>query len=238
MDKTFIMFGSDHLWVILIHIIVGTGMIIAARRTKENPRTVWIDTSVKWSIIIVLWGLFIAMRLYRMWDGSFALNKHLPLHLCGFSSALIPLLLIRPNPGLYQLMWYWGIGGATQSLLTPTVQEGFPNFYFFEFFMTHSFIIIGVVYAMVNFGYRPTIKGMFRTYAVTVLLLVPVGLINKWLGSNYLFVAHKPESASLLDFMGPWPWYLLPLSLVALIIFYLSYVPFPLTKRFRLRVRP
>ena len=33
--------------------------------------------------------------------------------------------------------------------------------------------------------------------------------MNRLLGSNYMFTMHKPASASLLDILGPYPWYLL-----------------------------
>ncbi|MFQ6614746.1 MAG: hypothetical protein ACE5D1_07880, partial [Fidelibacterota bacterium] len=58
-------------------------------------------------------------------------------------------------------------------------------------------------------------------------------IINWLLGANYFFIAHKPETASIIDMMGPWPFYLLPLSLVALAIFFLSYLPFPVADRLR-----
>ncbi len=43
---------------------------------------------------------------------------------------------------------------------------------------------------------------------------------------RYFFICHKPPTASLLDLMGPWPWYLIPLSLVAVLMFLLFYSPY------------
>lgn len=56
-----------------------------------------------------------------------------------------------------------------------------------------------------------------------------VGAINKLLRSNYLFIAHKPETASLIDILGPWPWYILVLEGIGLVLFTLLYVPFALS---------
>ena len=50
--------------------------------------------------------------------------------------------------------------------------------------------------------------------------------INMVLGSNYLFIAHKPEFPSLIDLPAPWPWYIIQLEVIALTIVSLLYIPF------------
>lgn len=46
------------------------------------------------------------------------------------------------------------------------------------------------------------------------------------IGNNYLFVADKPDFPTLLDALGPWPWYILQLELVGFAILFLLYIPF------------
>ena len=58
---------------------------------------------------------------------------------------------------------------------------------------------------------------------VFAALLIP---LNGALGTNYMFVSHKPDTPSLLDVMGPWPWYILVGSLVGLVAMALCYLPF------------
>jgi uncharacterized membrane protein YwaF len=36
----------------------------------------------------------------------------------------------------------------------------------------------------------------------------------------------KPPTASLIDVLGPWPWYLLALEGIAFVIFFILYLPF------------
>jgi hypothetical integral membrane protein (TIGR02206 family) len=56
------------------------------------------------------------------------------------------------------------------------------------------------------------------------LLLMVV--VNHWLGSNYLYIARKPDTPTLLDLLGPWPWYILGMEVVGAAIAGLLYLPF------------
>jgi hypothetical integral membrane protein (TIGR02206 family) len=56
--------------------------------------------------------------------------------------------------------------------------------------------------------------------------MVAIGIINWLIGSNYLFIAHKPATASLIDVLGPWPWYILSLEAIGLVLCLLLYLPY------------
>ena len=55
---------------------------------------------------------------------------------------------------------------------------------------------------------------------------VVVGLVNLAVGSNYMFLMRKPDTASLLDLLGPHPVYILVEELIALALFILMYIAF------------
>lgn len=46
-----------------------------------------------------------------------------------------------------------------------------------------------------------------------------------------MFISHKPDDPSLLDLIGPWPWYILSLEGVALVMCVILYLPFALRPR-------
>jgi uncharacterized membrane protein YwaF len=56
-------------------------------------------------------------------------------------------------------------------------------------------------------GHRPTLKALRNVLIGASLYTAAVGVVNWLIGSNYLFIAHKPPTASLMDALGPWPWY-------------------------------
>jgi hypothetical protein len=51
------------------------------------------------------------------------------------------------------------------------------------------------------------------------------------LGSNYLFIMRPPDTPSLIDMLGPWPWYILSLEAIALALCLLLYLPYALRDR-------
>ena len=55
--------------------------------------------------------------------------------------------------------------------------------------------------------------------------------ITSWLsGGNYMFTRAPPPTGSLLDMLGPWPWYLLACEAVALVAFSALTLPFLLAR--------
>lgn len=53
-----------------------------------------------------------------------------------------------------------------------------------------------------------------------------MALVNPLLGSNYLLIAYKPDVASLLTLLAPWPWYILEFEGIGLLMFLILYLPF------------
>jgi hypothetical integral membrane protein (TIGR02206 family) len=63
------------------------------------------------------------------------------------------------------------------------------------------------------------------------LYMLLITFVNRAIGSNYLFIAHKPETASLIDVLGPWPWYILIMEGIGILLCLLLYLPYAIHDR-------
>ncbi|MBO1913060.1 TIGR02206 family membrane protein, partial [Microvirga sp. 3-52] len=97
---------------------------------------------------------------------------------------------------------------------------------YFHFFYTHIGIILTALYFTWIKGYKPTFRGVVSTIIVLNILLPFIFFVNQVFDANYMFLRMKPENESLLDVLGPYPWYILSLEAVAFIIFVLLWLAF------------
>jgi len=160
------------------------------------------------------------------WD-IWNINFMLPLHLCSLMVWLSAWMLFTKNYRIYEFVYFLGIGGALQALLTPDAGGyGFPHFRAFQTFIAHGLLVVIPLYMTVVEGFRPTLQSLKRVFIWTNIYAFPVFFLNLWIGSNYLFIAQKPEFPTLLDLLAPWPWYVIQLEAVGLAILFVLYLPF------------
>ena len=166
-----------------------------------------------------LLGMDIVYHIWLIQTDRWELRNSLPLELCSISLLLTIVLLWTGNRLVYQFVFYAGIGGAIQAMITPVLDMNYPHFRYFHFFYTHAGIILTALYFTWVKGYRPTFKGILATMLALNIFLPFVFWINSLVDGNYMFLQRKPAGGSLLDFLGPYPFYILSLEFVAFIIF-------------------
>ena len=180
---------------------------------------------------IVVGANYCIWLLLEILAGTFDMKIHLPFQLCRVANILIPFIMIYKSDRVYQIIYFWGMSGVFQGLITPDIINDFPHFHFFRFWVGHDGMIIALVYATVVYGMRPKVESIKSAFiALNLFLLVSI-LANFILDANYFWICEKPPMPSLLDYLGPWPWYILAAELVALLHFLVAYIPFYILDR-------
>lgn len=225
----FVLFDRNHLATLAIIAVVAVALPWSMRRFAAPRWQVRVGVLLGW-LLLLLEPLSIWLRVQFYGDD---LALILPLQLCGLALLLTAATLVLRSYRAYEIVYFWAWGGTLQALLTPDLQLGFPDLRYISFFVSHGLILVGVLYATLVLGFRPYAISILRslgTLAVVALLIAP---INYLLGANYLYLAHKPEQASLMDLLGPWPWYILSIAVLAILSSLLFYLPFLIGDRLR-----
>ncbi len=216
-------FGPSHLTVIFLTVAVPIVLAIIVHRTKSRV----LERSIRITISTLLLLNYFAYLFVARHFGVIQWWKALPMQLCDWAMIVIIISLWTGNRRWLEIAYFWGIGGTLQALITPNLPFGFPDLRFISFFVAHSGIIIGLIFLMLIYGFRPEPISLVRTIVWTevyFLVAYPVDLLT---GENYGFLLHKPEAASLLSALSDsHVWYLIEFHLLAWLFFGLLYLPF------------
>ena len=216
-------FSSSHLVVIILTIVLPFVLAVIVHRTKSSR----LERSIRLTISALLLINYVAYVLVARNFGVDRWYKLLPLQLCDWAMIVIIGALWTGNKRWLEVAYFWGIGGTLQAIITPNLQYGFPDLRFISFFVAHSGIIIGIVFLMLIYGFRPRPIGILRTFAWTEVYFVVAFATDLLTDENYGFLLHKPEAASLLSFLSDSrPLYLLEFHILAFVFFALLYAPF------------
>ncbi|MBN2241140.1 MAG: TIGR02206 family membrane protein [Acidobacteria bacterium] len=157
--------------------------------------------------------------------GVLSWEYSLPLDLCSVVLVACTVSLIRPSRFLCEITYFWGLGGTLQALVTPDLAGGFPSRDFFLFFWGHGAILVGIAFIIAARKFRPRRDSVLRMMVALNVYALALGAINALMDWNYGYLCGKPAAPSLLDLLGPWPWYLLSLEGIALLTFFLLFLP-------------
>jgi len=216
-------FSREHLITVAIgFVLVGTLLYLA--KTESRSR----DMIRK---ILILWcfcSLPLSLLAWTLWDGPKGLDNFLPLHLCDIATLTAGFALLTKRPLLAAMTYFWGIAATTQALLTPAISMGFPHFPYVMFFVQHFAIVAVAFYLPFIDGWRPQRpiwRAMLEIFGWSVAYHAGALLVNSLLGTNFGFASRPPDNPSLIDHLGPWPWYMLWMQMIALVLFYLLALP-------------
>lgn len=158
--------------------------------------------------------------------GVFDIRNDLPLHLCNIMPFFMPLIMLKKWRFGWSILFFWICAGTFQALITPTHVESFPHYESIRYWAVHAGLTMMAVYGAVVYGWRLTWKdALFSAIGMHVLAMI-IYPINVLLNSNYLYLMAKPPGKTMYDLLGPWPWYIISLEGVILVLFSLLLIPF------------
>jgi hypothetical integral membrane protein (TIGR02206 family) len=212
------LFGTAHLLALLVGAVFGLLCIVFRRRGCVWP--------VALLALLNLSAYGFNQWVYESFDFEIPLDNLLPFHLCDVAALLAGFALITKKPLIRELCFCWGLAGTLQALITPNLPYPFPHPIFFTFFTHHGVVVITALFLPLAEGWRPRPGTFPRLLLWNQVYFISVMAVNWAADTNFGFLMEKPDGATILDHLGPWPSYLIWLQLIAAAFIALFLLPF------------
>ena len=226
-DIPFASFSSSHWWTLAV--LVGLlALVIKLGQKLSGGQNLWLGRGIADFLTITV----LIFSWIHSYNGLFNHKVDLPLSICNLFALLAPLLFWHPNFRRFEIIYFLVLCGTFQAMLTPDLYAGFPSYGFFKYWIVHGGLVILVIHHLLAFKLIPEAKSMLRTFVWLNIYLLALIPINLGLDANYLYMMSKPINPSILDYFGPWPFYILVCEVLAIGFFAVAYVPIFVGKKY------
>jgi hypothetical integral membrane protein (TIGR02206 family) len=215
--------ATEHLVAVAVIAVLTAGLVAAARLRPGQ----WLRTAGR-GLALILVGAEVGWWIYLLTSGTkdYQLATALPFQLCDAAILISAAALWFRVPLLIEVTYFWGLAGTIQALITPDLPQHFPTFPFVQYYVAHGGVVAAALLLVVGLRQEPRPNAVLRVAALTLGYAALVGLIDAVTGADYMFLRSKPPSPTLLDYLGPWPWYLVSASVLAIVLFLILDAPF------------
>jgi len=215
--------ATEHVGAVLV-IAVATAVLVVLARRGPGP---WLKVL---ALVLVLDEVSWWVYLLAGGQPGSVLAQSLPLQLCDVAIFVTAAALWARAPLLVEVTYFWGLAGTLQALLTPDLPQHFPSYPYFQYYIAHGGVVASALLLVVGLRIHPRPGSLLRIAAVTLAYVALVGVVDAITGADYMYLRAKPPSATLLDVLGPWPWYLLGATAIGLVLFAVLDAPFRISR--------
>lgn len=216
--------GPDHLGALAVIALFSIASIAVARWA---PRAVARYMRLGLAATMVLGSLTEIVVSLR--TGLETPKEAVPLELCDLSLFLGAFTLATLSRTTIGPLYFFSLAGTVPALLTPELPCVHPtDFRFLAYFGLHGLTVIASLTLTLGFRVRPARGDWWRALVLLNVYAAFVGVVNLAADANYMYLRSKPTVPTLFDQLGPWPWYLVSLEVVAAAVFFVLDLPFRL----------
>lgn len=222
-EHVFQLFSIDHLLTLAGFLLIIIFLFLFRKPLRKNG----INRVSRVGLFLVLIISELSLQAWLWWSGYWGYQFSLPLHLSSISLILSAVLLLTKRFALFEFTYFVGVGSALQAMITPDISlYTFPHYRYIHFFVSHGGTVIANLFMVFVAGYRPTFKSIWKAFFWLNVYTLLIFIVNYLIEGNYMYISEKPMNPSLIDYLGPWPWYILSLEVIALATFFILYFPF------------
>ena len=222
-SSVFPLFSVGHITALAIIIAIIISMFVFSKKLKS-------ESVKKWAGYIIGIFMFLQQFLLYLWyqtSGNFTVQESLPLYACRITSILCIIMMMNKKYSVYEVVYFWGLGGAIPALITPdTGGFLFPHIMYIQFFVGHGGILIAMFFMMIAYEYKPTIKSLIKSIKCLFAYFICVDVFNFIFQANYSYLRAKPNTHSFFDYLPQYPYYVPIIFVIYVAIFTVLYLPY------------
>jgi hypothetical integral membrane protein (TIGR02206 family) len=207
-------YGPSHLTVLAIFIVGVVLIVLVGRKLRESPA----EQAVRRTFAVAILSITVPLQILQFTPDEWNLQTSLPFQLCDLAWMFAVYALWTRNRLASTITYLWGITLTTQGMLTPDLASDFPEPRFLMFWGMHLLIVWASFFLVLGLRILPTWHTYRQTVAITLAWAVSAYVFNVIAGTNYGYLNRLPKSSSLLDYLGPWPLFVvLEIAIVAVV---------------------
>jgi hypothetical integral membrane protein (TIGR02206 family) len=223
-SNQFYRFGAEHLATLVGVALLAVILSRAARGGEPGRRSPSLPIRIGLAALL-LGGLVFALVDALPLRGLDWIDI-LPLHLCDLAVLIAIWALLTGNRFACEILYFWALSGTLIAMIMPDVDRGFPDTRCLSFFALHGVVALSAIVMVFGVGVRPRPRAHWRVFALTNAYALLAAIVDFTADENFLYLRSKPCQPSILDVMGPWPWYIVAADALALALFWLLMLPF------------
>jgi hypothetical integral membrane protein (TIGR02206 family) len=165
---------------------------------------------------------YLAVAAHRGW---LAPPRGLPVELCDVAVWLAVAALLGAPRWTSAVLWSVSLTGTAQALLTPDLGVPFPSYPAVKFFLGHGGTVAAALLLALTGRLRVRRGAWWRVLLAVNAYAAALYALDVATGTNYMYLRAPPAVPTLLDRLGPWPWYLVSCEAIAAVSFWLLELP-------------
>lgn len=220
MKSNFKVFGPAHFLILISIPLISAALGACCRRSTHAALVVRYSLAAALAVVELVWYVYV----FRIEGLHFP--DGLPLELCDVTLWVAVAAAISLNPLVFEIVYYAGIAGSGMAILTPDLWVPLWSYGAISFFLAHGITVAIVLTLLWGKLAAPRPGSMWKVLAIVNAYAVVVGVFDAIFKTNYMYLRQKPAAASLLNYLGPWPVYLLGAEVAAAALFWLLWLPF------------
>jgi hypothetical integral membrane protein (TIGR02206 family) len=218
-QREFTAYGPSY-WAVIAVFAVGSGLLVWVGRSQTESQARRLGR-ILGAVTAAIYGLVLVYSLMPP-----TIDRSVPLRLTDLATVSAAYALWSQRRWPFALTYYWGLTLSTQALISPVLKSpDFPSYEFLGFWAIHLLVVWAAIYLTWGRGMRPSWGSYRFAVAVTAIWAAGTFAFNNIAGTNYGFLNGKPGNATLLDVLGPWPVYVLTVTVLILVVWALMTWP-------------